>query len=582
MPNRSFALMAILLASLSLAPFAFAQEPPRVGRYDFTPGVVQHGDTVSAKITTSVSYGVLATSATLDLSPIGLSATTPTTAYFDQFSATFTVPPGTPAGDYDIKATIMASTVLFASPVATLHVTNAPLLRSAAFDPSSIKPGQSSTFTAIVSQGDAAITSISADLSAFGLSAATPMAKTSASTYACGLTVPETALEKFGTATVTMTDALNRSSVVTAGLTVYRLHSPVLESLTFTPPYVRPGGAVTGRAGFHIVNCRTESVTADLSAFGLSPVYTVPGDSEDRAVTFTVPSGQAEGAYDVVLTVSDNCGMSYTTRGSFSVTRGPIITYAAYEDDRVMPDEYATITAAVDPGEATSINVTADLTTFGLSATEPLTNYGSPSKYYRTFVAHDPNKVYDATVVTATDSQGRSSSASAYLAVATGGRPHQIAVTASPETVRPGEVETITIAPNGFPTFSAYADLSAFGFPYYQNFGTFPLRPLTFTVPANTPPGPYRVVAWTSDEGSDIQSDSLILTVTQPVLHGDVNGDGTFTVPDVLAALRIAGGLAKSTDLALLAASTPGAPLSRLSVADAVRLAHELRAGSVP
>jgi len=98
-------------------------------------------------------------------------------------------------------------------------------------------------------------------------------------------------------------------------------------------------------------------------------------------------------------------------------------------------------------------------------------------------------------------------------------------------------------------------------------------------VPANTPPGPYRVVAWISDEGNDIQSDSLILTVSQPVLHGDVNGDGTFGIPDVLCALQIAGGFSPATSQALAAASQTSSPLANLGIADAVRLARDLRGG---
>lgn len=579
MPYRSLALMALLLASLCLAIAGHAQAGQPVKTYDLYPNLVQPGATVGIQIQTALNTALIATSATLDLSPIGLSAASPTERSLDLFTSSFTVPPGTAAGDYSVKATIMAGGTVFATPVATLHVTNGPLLKSALFDPTGLQPGMSSTLTAVIAPGDAAVASVVADLSAFGLSATAPLANPAANTYSLTVDIPATALEQILPATVKMTDAQGRTSSLSAGLDVRFWYSD-LGCLTVTPPYARPNGVVSMKARFGEQYCPTLSATVDLTPFGLSSEYPLVGDFEDRAATFTIPPSQPDGLYTILMTWRCGSGTAQTAAASLRVTRGPIITKAEYEDNTVMSGELATITATVDPGDATSFNVTADLTTFGLSATVPLTNFASPAKYYRTFVAHDPNKVYGATVVTVTDTQGRTCTASDYLTAGWVSWPHLMALTASPQPVRPGQVQTITIAPNGFPVFSAYADLSAFGFPYYQNIGAFPLRPLTFTVPANTPPGPYRVVAWIGDEGSEVQSEPLILTVGQPVLHGDVNGDGTFNLPDVLAALRIAGGLAKSTDLALLAASTPGSQLSRLSIADAVRLARDLRTKS--
>ena len=579
MHHRLLAIIPLLLASPFLARPAHAQGDPPVLRYDLTPNRVQPADTVSVRILTALTTGVTATSATLDLSPIGLSAATPTTRNFNDFSTSFSVPTTTAAGDYPIKATILAGSTVFATPVTTLHVTTGPLLQSAAFQPDTIAPGKSTTLKAVVIPGDTAVFSLTADLSALGLSSDTLLEDVGSNTYAFLVNVSATEKERVLVIPVTFKDAMGRTTIVTASLRIQRLQPPDGLGLTLMlTPYVHPGGTVNITARFEM-QCGSVSIWANLSPFGLPADYLLPGMFSGRDGAFTVPADFADGKYPIGITVNDGCGGKFTDTLYLNVTRGPIITHAAFEDDTVMPGESATISATVDPGAATSVNVTADLSGFGLSTTEPLTNYGSPAKYYRTFTVPGHQQTEPTVSVTVTDTQGRTCTATAHLSIG-GLWPHLIALTASPQPIRPGQVAMLTLTPNGFPAMGASAELSAFGFPYNQNFPAFPLAPLTFTVPANATPGPYRVVAWARDEGSDVQSDSLILTVAQPVLHGDINGDGAFTMPDVLAALRIAGGLAPATDQALAAASTSASPLSTLTVSDAVRLARSLHAGS--
>ncbi|HEY3265484.1 MAG TPA: hypothetical protein VGM37_01050 [Armatimonadota bacterium] len=579
---KDLILFLLALPLLSLAPPARAQTEPIIRNYGFHPDRVQPGMAVTATVDAKFVQVSIPSVVTLDLSPIGLSAAAPTSQSFGRFTASFTVPAATPSGDYALKATVANAIAVLVTPVATLHVTTAPLLQSVAFEPSGVQPGESTTLTAVVTPGDVAVTAVTADLSALGLSAATPLTASGANVFTYSWTSPADAADKTVNAAVTMTDARGNASSAQAGLAIYRLYPPGLLGLTVSPSYARPGGSVAIGAAFDVRGCTIASVSANLSALGLSAEYPLTGINSGRTGQFTVPATAPEGDYPIVFDMRDSCGHSATYAGTLHVTNGPIITSAAFENRRAARGETAVIAARIDPGSSALASVTADLSAFGLSSAEPLTNLGAPAYYYRAFIipADQGVKAYYVPV-TAADAQARASTAVAGLEVTESHTGSVLRLTANPERVRAGQPVTLTLdvtASAGL-VLGVSADLSSFGLGSGLFANPTSMAPtLAFTVPADAAPGPHRVTATVLYEAGDMptQTAASFVTAAPPLLHGDVNGDGAFTISDVVEAARIAGGLSAATGQALEAASASGSPLTALTVADAVRLVSEM------
>jgi len=365
--------------------------------------------------------------------------------------------------------------------------------------PNSVAVTQSTLLTALVSPGTGPASTgitVTADLSSIGGSASQALTDDGNNgdvtagdgTYSFSATVPLTATPGAKSIPVTVTDAQARSSTSSLGLTVLTPTSPsgtgnaspstaamtdtVL--LTVTPsPGTNPDS--TGLV-----------VTADLSAIGGSSTQQLYDDGTngddtagDGVYSFsaTVALGTAAGDKSLPVTISDDQSRSGSTSIDLTVLAPTAIGASGSATPSAVIAGGSThlvvsVTGGTSPASS-GVQVTADLSAIGGSATQAFTDDGSGTSFSfdaTVDAATTPGvKLLPATV---TDTQGRTASVTIGLNVPTPGAPYATGIAAS---ALPGNSVLLLVAvtPGTDPASTGLVvtvDLSAIGGSATQQF----------------------------------------------------------------------------------------------------------------
>lgn len=240
--------------------------------------------------------------------------------------------------------------------------------------PATARPGQTVTASLAAVSSVGGTLSGTLDLSPINLSAATPLVG-SGSSLSATFTVPQGIPS--GPKSIAAMISDGRGNTVRPVRTLTVSAGPVVQTVTASPSFVDPGGALTLCATVEPGPAAISSVTADLSPIGLSTVVTLTHTGGNTwCATVTVPVSAPTGVRTFTVTATDAAGQNGT--GSVTVRveprDPPEILSLAFSPPDIHPMGVTDLLLQVEVGNCAITSVTADLSPIGGESGVPLTS----------------------------------------------------------------------------------------------------------------------------------------------------------------------------------------------------------------